>query len=127
MKRDMDLVRGLLLNVEALTDRYGGQYVVHASDDEISVEGFTPDQVGYHMDLITDAGFLQCSPGANHWMVSGLTWEGHEFLDAVRDDGTWKKTKAGAATVGSWSLGLMVDLAKAYAKQEAKRRLGLDL
>jgi hypothetical protein len=110
MKRNLKLVRGLLLKVEALTDRYGAQYVVHAGDNEIAVEDFTPDQVSYHMDLTADAGFLQCSPGANHWMVSGLTWQGHEFPDAVRDDGTWKNTKAGAATAGSWSFGLIGSL-----------------
>lgn len=26
-------------------------------------------------------------------IISGLTWETHNFIDAVRDDGSWQKAK----------------------------------
>ena len=28
------------------------------------------------------------------WRPTGLTWQGHEFLDAVRNDTVWRKTTA---------------------------------
>jgi hypothetical protein len=30
-----------------------------------------------------------------------LTWNGHEFLDAVRDDEVWRRTKEGARKAGN--------------------------
>jgi hypothetical protein len=65
--------------------------------------------------------------GTFEWNIRRLTWEGHEFLDAVRDPEIWRKTKAGAATTGGFTLGLLKDLATAYAKHVAKERLGLDM
>ena len=26
-------------------------------------------------------------------IISRLTWEGHNFIDAIRDDGSWQKVK----------------------------------
>jgi hypothetical protein len=59
--------------------------------------------------------------------VSGLTWEGHDFLDAVRDPEVWKRTMDGAGKMGGWTFGLLKDLGAAYLKHVAKERLGIDL
>ena len=59
--------------------------------------------------------------------VKALTWEGREFLDSVRNPETWAKTKEGAHKIGTWSISLLSDMAKAYAKHLAKEKLGLDL
>ena len=65
--------------------------------------------------------------GTYGWNIMRLTWEGHEFLDTVRDPEIWRKTKSGAATAGGYAFGFMKDLATAYAKHVAKERLGLEL
>jgi len=47
-----------------------------------------------------------------------LTWQGYDFLDAVRSDAVWSKTKSTiAATVGSASL----EVVKAVAVSIAMR------
>lgn len=56
-----------------------------------------------------------------------MTWNGHEFLDAVRDPEIWQKTKDGASKVGSASIEFLWEMAKAYAKHLAKERLGMIL
>ena len=52
----------------------------------------------------------------------GLTWEGHEFLEAARNGGFWNQAKERLMKVTG---GLAVDLLKALLVQYAKKGLGL--
>lgn len=117
MKRDMDLVRSILLAFENDESSRQGKKVVAglAKDDQISM----------HLDLLEDAGFIeskvtQMGPAGmsfhNGWR---LTWEGHEFIEKIRDPEVWKKTKAGATKVGSWGIKLMSDIATGIIKARA--------
>ena len=76
-----------------------------------------------HIRLLCDAGLAtEESSGAYR-----LTNSGHDYLEAIRADTVWEKTKAGAAQVGGMTLGMMKDLAIACVKQEAAEKLGIDL
>jgi len=86
MTRDMDLIRALLMKIEELpsTGPRGG----------IEIEGYTKDQVIYHAQLAHDADFIEAVfllP--DDFAVERLTYAGHEFLDAAREDKIWKKAK----------------------------------
>jgi hypothetical protein len=52
-----------------------------------------------------------------------MTWEGHEFLDSIRDKPTWDKVKGRAAEKGAT---LSFELIKAIAISYAKSKLGLE-
>ena len=88
MKRDMDLVRQILLTTERTEARYA----------KVSVPDHPEHLVNYHLDLLISAGIVN---GKMHWMnrgrgvavVNGLTWEGHNYLDAIRDQSIWVRTK----------------------------------
>jgi hypothetical protein len=129
MSRDMDLVRELLLRLDAIP--VGGLYTLTAGqDEEISVPGYDPDLINHHLEMMAKAGFIDAPgswPGAGGITYRGLTWEGHDFLDTVRDPEVWKRTKEGASKMGGWTFGLLKDLGTAYLKHVAKERLGLDL
>jgi len=56
-----------------------------------------------------------------------LTSKGHDFLEAVRDDGIWQKTKDGVAAVGGATLGIVSEIAIAYVKQKVTEKLGIQL
>ena len=98
MKRDMDLCRKILLSVEAREGTVG--------PEEVSIEGYTEGQIGYHAKLLADQGLLE------GWDITGvggsthryaprcLTYAGHDFLEAARDDTRWKKAKAEVAAKG---------------------------
>src|SRR5690348_2080888 len=107
MNRDMDLVRKILLACEAVASGYAPSPLV--------VEGYTDEQIGFHVMLMAQAGLLsaddQTSSGCKSpsWMAHSLTWDGYEFLDAARDEKTWNKAKAAVSTVG----GLAFDILKA--------------
>ena len=111
MKRDDDLIRELLFEAESSDDPLFGPF-----DDE--------DETGYaHAILLCDAGFFH----EVHGGIFRLTNQGHDYLAAIRDDGIWQKTKEAASTAGGVGLGVMKDIAVAYAKQELSTQLGLSL
>jgi DNA-binding PadR family transcriptional regulator len=95
------------------------------------LDGYTPSRILYHLHLLQKAGFLEgeelLSSGkqVNQFVIDGITWEGHEFLDDVRDPDLWRKTKTGAKQAGVASMGLLWEFAKGYAKEAAEERLGL--
>ncbi len=76
-----------------------------------------------HAELLCDAGFFE----AVNEGVYRMTNQGHDYLEAVRNNTIWEKTKVGASVIGGATLNIMKDLAVAYLKQEAKAKLGLDL
>ena len=98
MKRDMDLCRKILLSVEAREGTVG--------PEEVSIEGYTEGQIGYHAKLLADQGLLEGRDitgvgGSTHrYAPRCLTYAGHDFLEAARDDTRWKKAKAEVAAKG---------------------------
>ena len=102
MKRDMELVRKILLAVED-----------HDSAYALRIEGATKQEIDYHAHLMSQANLLTVIDDSDHsstgqqvWITS-MTWEGHEFLDAARNDTVWNRTKeivskAGGATFSVW-------------------------
>ena len=130
MTRDMDLVRDLLLQIEADPKLNGiGMYVVgtDAGEGRFEVPGRSNQEVVYHLRQLIEAGYIKGKLTLTGAGFSQLTWQGHELLDSIRDPEAWRRTKEGARKVGSASLDFMWQLAKAYGKQLAKEKLGLDL
>lgn len=90
MERDMDLVRDLLKQIEADPECNAFGF------KRIRVEGRSEEEVDYHLGLLDQAGYIRALiPPAmqRHYEVSSLTWNGHEFLDNIKDEGIWSQTK----------------------------------
>jgi hypothetical protein len=101
MKRDMDLVRSLLLRVEDLSWPMMNELMVDEKDAGERA------RVGYHLRMLVEEGFLTGDDGSGmmheDWYNLQLAWQGHEFLDTLREKTVWEKSKkiAGEASVGS--------------------------
>ncbi|WKA31591.1 DUF2513 domain-containing protein [Bradyrhizobium roseum] len=121
MTRDMDLVRDILLRLEQLPATRD-EYVQVAVDGEIfrDLKASAPE-IGYHVKLLIDHGFI-LSRSKRHptigFLFEGLSWEAHDFVDSVRNDDIWNKTKAGAQRAGGWTFELLRELAKSIIKHE---------
>ncbi len=88
MKRDFELIRKLLLDIEG---------------EEVDLSPFTEDQILYHKALLLEAGLAEgpkphypsqkSSEIPDLVIIKKLTWEGHDFIGAIRNEEHWKKAK----------------------------------
>ena len=103
MKRDMDLCRKILLSVEDRESTIDLAWV--------ELKGYTAGQIGHHVKLLADGGLLEaldCTSQGDDidcYQPRCLTWKGHDFLEAARDDTRWRKALAVIAEKG-WPLTL---------------------
>ena len=121
MQRNMDLIREILLVIEESDETPLGWIT-------FSLPGRSNNEISYHVKLLYEAGLIEAidassmGPDGFDWKAKSLTWHGHEFLDAARDNTIWAKVKAKvAAAVGTTSVEVMLEL----LKQQAKGALGL--
>jgi hypothetical protein len=123
MKLDKDLVREILLAIEA-HDEPEGLIELHIDDR-------SAEEISYHVRLLDEAGLLAALDTGGldrfRWQPVRLTYQGHEFLDTVRDGEVWRRTKVGAEKAGVAGLSMLFDVAKAVGKQVFKERLGIEL
>ena len=98
MKRNWDVIRKILLQLEAIPDE-GGQL---ACGDLAGVDN---EAAFYHMRLLIESGLAvggapELLGGASYAYLTRLTWEGHELLDKMRRETVWNKIKETARTKG---------------------------
>ena len=117
MKRNKDLLRDVLFEFEGEKD----WLILLPETAGMGESEWT--KVG-HVRLLCDAGFVaQVGNGTYR-----LTNSGHDYLDAIRDDGIWEKTKAAVAeTGGSAGLDLVKKVATAFVKKKIEDHTGLEL
>ena len=118
MKRDMEKVRAVLLSIEAMP----GPYIMSMGGPAIKGTDGLQETVEY-ISMLYSGGLLESTQKS----VYRLSWAGHDFLDSVRDPEIWRKTKEGANKAGSWTFGLMVEVARALAKAKIQDMTGLIL
>lgn len=94
MKRDLETIRKLLIFFEEKSN----SNLVEAK--AITLDGQDPEVIQYHLDLMYEAGFLSGEPVRSstsdrlaYFLPFRLTWKGHEFLDAARNDTIWSNAK----------------------------------
>lgn len=103
MKRDLELIRKMVLAIEDGPSGWA---------PDLKFDGYSDAQVGYHAYLLIDAGLARgqdastMGSDAPEGFITSLTWAGHEFADAARDETRWKKAmgvvqeKGGTVTIG---------------------------
>lgn len=124
MKRDIDLIRKLLIYLEEKPD----DKIVKAEDVEIDTHD--KNDIMYHFILMDQAGLIrcerQCSSSTHDRVINvypfSLTWDGHEFLEASRNESTWNNAKS---IVLSKSGALSWDVLKALLISMAKTSVGV--
>lgn len=105
MKRDLDLIRDILLDIES------------APSDSLTIydlaknHGVSPDLVFYQIQLLKEAQFIKVryfmrvlTPDSKKYddiKISRLTLRGHDYLDTIRNNDIWRKTKESLVKVGT--------------------------
>jgi hypothetical protein len=132
MKRDMDLIRELLLKLEALDVPLGVRKTLSPHAPELAVENATPEEVGHHLRMLVSGNLVETgvsSPFGPDGSLAfrQLSWAGRDFLDSVRSPEVWAKTKKGAEAAGGFTVDLLKDLAKGLVKKQIEEFTGVKL
>lgn len=129
MKRDLDLIRELLLRLEATNLQISEPMPQFVMPQTLTEPGEDLDNITYHLHLLCDARFVEpyLLAGNRFIGVTRLTWAGCDFLDSVRDEKIWRRTKEGAAKAGGFTVELLVDLAKGLLKKQVEEHTGIKL
>jgi hypothetical protein len=90
-------------------------------------EGHNETEISYHIALLDDAGLLHAQDrsaiGVFRWSAGALTWAGHEFVEAIRDDSVWKEALTIAAKSGD---GTVFEILNKALMQVLEKRAGLE-
>ena len=98
MKRDMDLCRKILIEVE--------KRPTTTESDLVVIEGYSTGEVGHNAWLLNQGGLLEgidvtgAGDSVDLFAPRCLTYQGHDFLEHARDDTRWKTAKDMLASIG---------------------------
>lgn len=114
MKRDMELVRQILLAIERSPDP-DLRFV-------LDIAGTDHKTSHAHYLLLMQAGLVHAIDRSSHgddYISVSLTWHGHDLLDAIRDEERWQEISALASRIGYCSADMLVELARGLALEKA--------
>lgn len=90
MKRNMEIIRTILLALEQ-KENASSEWSYKQIPD------YPKEDVEYHFKLLSSAGLMEAKeykyPRDVVWRAIALTWSGHDFLDAAKNEKIWSKAK----------------------------------
>ena len=134
MKRDLELQRKLLIEIEESTDEFGLQFVSQTLLDaggypEGHLEAGRPMSHSdeYNLEKLFEAGYVS-RQYFGEFTGFKLTHSGHDFLDSVREAGIWESTKeALSETGGSAAIEVVKAIAIGFAKKKIQTHTGIEI
>ena len=117
MKRDFELIRKLLMFFEEKQS--------HAQVAVPPMDGYDDTTIKAHLVLLYEAGLLDCEPVRSttsdrviYVIPFDLSWDGHEFLDKIRNETVWRSIRDVIASKGgSVAFSVLNQLATRFAME----------
>ncbi|WP_437225053.1 DUF2513 domain-containing protein [Planctomicrobium sp. SH661] len=128
MKRDMELIKQILLFTESLPEGKG------LGRQAPPIPGYDEQAIQEHVYLLEDSGFIYPRSRdallptgfdglLNRDRMSGkLTWQGHDFLAEAKVPSLWASAMQRVSQLGG---SVSMDVFKSLLTQAAKNQLGL--
>lgn len=118
MKRNLDLIRDILLKCEADTPG-------HLSCEDFMDGRYSFREVSHHISLLMDVDYIDAESipmmgqECDDYLVYRLTMFGYDYLDSIRDSSIWNKTKERLGKyLTSASLPVICEVASAVLKSQ---------
>lgn len=127
MKRDIRIIKYVLEEIERLQQNNSTIQMTFDDGDTYPVE-----QLNYHLSMLVDAGFVDANitktkgPEDQINMIKSITWQGHDLLDALRNDKAMELAEEEAEKEGSHLSELPIEVAKSLLIASAKKLFQLD-
>lgn len=112
MKLDSSCVRDLLLYLE---DNLSYTNTVNIQD--IELKSYDTETLLYTAEKLEEAKFINCVIKSYVGyeipviIVKSLSYNGHQFLDSIRDNQVWSKTKSIASKIGIFTIDGLKEIA----------------
>lgn len=126
MKRDMELIRKILLEIESWKD---------TKPKIVQIDGYEDVAIGRHVELLYEAGLIYSATplqsGSSHApatiFVKDLSWNGHEFISVMKNQSVWGKIKQkfSAEELAGIPLSVLQNVGIALFNELAKQQVGL--
>ena len=122
MKRDLNLIRNMLLRIEEL----------NSTKQKITIDSFLdlcaePALISLHIELLIDSNYIETSEPIycetiKDFLIYRITSDGYDYLDSIRENSIWERTENMLFKVGgSAALNVVKDIAVSIIKT----RLGI--
>lgn len=116
MKLNIECIRDLLLTIE---EELVLEELLDATDiqDVKRMKKYNQDDITYTALKLKEAGYInfETTYGGDHLFdtiaFTSITWNGHQYLDTIRDNEVWKKTKNIVSTFSSVSATMIENVA----------------
>jgi hypothetical protein len=128
MRLNPDCIRDILFYVEENAG-YSEMIPFYTNLERFNIKlknDYPADVILYHLELCEEYGYLTIY---SHTMgainVKRLSVSGHEFLENIRQDTNWNKTKEVAKSAGSTSIEILSNVASNLITALISKKLGL--
>lgn len=131
MKLNPDCIRKLLLWLEEnqKIDALGNVEEFSSLDLPHKISSFSERDILYSVKQMISNGLLAANPvridGCDIYWISDITPAGHEFLENIRQETNWNKTKTSAAKIGSSALSVLIQIASGVVTAAVKSQIGI--
>ena len=123
MKRNMDLIRKILIVIEEYP--HFPEIVSGKPAISFDIPDHDEEEIYYHLKLLSEAGLILTSSGRtfSYRLVQGLTWQGHEFLELMKKDTHWNKAKEAMKETGGMAFEVLMRILLETATKAALGQL----
>ena len=99
-------------------------------EDSYLTSKYLTDDIKYCIIKLSEAGLITVTiPGRKDKIsmldIDSITWDGHMFLDSIRDDGLWSEIKSKIGNTAKVSISIISKVATELGVTFLKNELGL--
>jgi len=122
MKRDLDLIREIMIVLEDKME-YGKNFQSAHLIEFMQDKTLSAEKLAYHIGLLVESDFIRAkeykyqSDDPTQYLINTITSQGQDFIDTIRQDTTWNKIKEKAYAIGGFSLSLLFDIGVGILKE----------
>lgn len=129
MRLNPDCIRDILFYIEDTTDyQLWTFFPRNPQEFDIKLKNdYLPNEILYHLELCEEYGYI-VTPNSQPMggiQIKRLSVSGHEFLENIRQDTNWNKTKEVAKSAGSTSMEILSNVASSLMAALISKHLGL--
>lgn len=115
MKLNQDCIRDVMLYIESNAE-FGTFIYLKSFLDASELSKYDNDTIKYTLGKLDETGYLKSScqwidNNVYSFSTGMITWEGHKFLDTIRDTKIWSKTKQITSKFSSVSVSMVENIA----------------